>query len=207
MLNSEGIGNVKTVLSETKAQQPGSKGKESSKVIAGNKGANVRDSPLETQVQTRSAFIPWTNYSESVRMFSVPGGVAVNDSDEIDVAESNNNRISVFRSDGTHLISFGRKGRNNEEINYPTGVAFDSLGNILVADCVNHRVQGFDVNDKFISKFGEKGNLDHQLGYPEGLSVNCKRDIIVAEKGLQQSNQDILFYWRVFTQIWWSRRC
>ena len=59
-------------------QQPGTKGKESSKVIAGNKGANVRDSPLKTQVQTRSAFIPWTNYGESVGMFSVPGGVAVN---------------------------------------------------------------------------------------------------------------------------------
>ena len=40
VLNNEGIGNVKIVFSETKAQQSGSKGKESSKVIAGNKGVN-----------------------------------------------------------------------------------------------------------------------------------------------------------------------
>ena len=37
VLNSEGIGNVKTVFSETKSQQPEAKGKES-KVIDGNKG-------------------------------------------------------------------------------------------------------------------------------------------------------------------------
>ena len=53
VLNSEGIGNLKTVFSETKVQQSGTKGKESSKVIAGNKGANVRDSPFRAQVQNR----------------------------------------------------------------------------------------------------------------------------------------------------------
>ena len=50
---SEGIGKVEFVFCETKAQQSRAKGKESSKVIAGNKGANIHDSPLETQVQTR----------------------------------------------------------------------------------------------------------------------------------------------------------
>ena len=49
VLNKEGIGNVKTVFSE----QSEAEGKESSKVIDG-KGANVRDSPLEAQVQTKS---------------------------------------------------------------------------------------------------------------------------------------------------------
>ena len=50
---SEGIGNIEFVFSETKAQQSGAKGKESSKVTAVNKGANDRNSPLESQVQTR----------------------------------------------------------------------------------------------------------------------------------------------------------
>ena len=35
VLNSEGIGNVKIVFSEAKAQQSGAKGKESSKVVGG----------------------------------------------------------------------------------------------------------------------------------------------------------------------------
>ena len=184
VLNSEGIGNVKIVFRETKAQQLEAKGKESSKVIAGNKGANVRDSPLETQVQTRRfrSVLSFGQKGESVGMLKGPWGVAVNDKDEIAVTEFWNHRVSVFSSDGTHLRSFGRKGENNSEFNAPSGIAFDSLGNIIVTDCKTHRVQVFDRNGKFLRKFGEYGSLDHQLTYPEGLSINGNGDIIVADR-------------------------
>ena len=182
---SEGIGNVEFVFSETKAQQSGAKGKESSKVIAGNKGANVRDSPLETQVQTRRfrSVLSFGQKGESVGMLNMPYGVVVNDRDEIAVTELGNNRVSVFSSDGTHLRSFGRKGQNNGEFQGPTGIAFDSHGNIVVADCYNHRVQVFDRNGNFLSKFGKQGSRDNQLESPQGLSINGNGDIIVADKG------------------------
>ena len=182
---SEGIGKVEFVFSETKAQQSGAKGKESSKVIAGNKGANVRDSPLETQVQTRRfrSVLSFGQKGESVGMLNWPYGVAVNDKDEIAVTELGNNRVSVFSSDGTHLRSFGRKGKNNAELQYPAGIAFDSHGNIVVGDMYNNRVQVFDRNGNFLSKFGEKGSRDHQLCKPEGLSINGNGDIIVAYQG------------------------
>ena len=182
---SEGIGKVEFVFSETKAQQSGAKGKESSKVIAGNKGANVRDSPLETQEQTRRfrCVLSFAQKGESVGMLNSPWGMAVNDHDEIAVTELNNHRVSVFSSDGTHLRSFGRKGNNNGEFRYPTGITFDSHGNIVVADNDNHRVQVFDRNGNFLSKFGEKGSRDKQLEFPQGLSINGNGDIIVADKG------------------------
>ena len=183
VLNSEGIGNVKTVFSETKAQQLEAEGKESMKVINGNKGANVRDSPLEAQVQTKR-YIPVLSFGregKSVGMLKGPWGVAVNDHDEIAVAELFNHRVSVFSSDGTHLRSFGSEGQNNGEFNQPSGIAFDSLGNIVVTDCKNHRVQVFDRNGKFLHRFGECGSLDHQLSYPEGLSINGNCDIIVSD--------------------------
>ena len=185
VLNSEGIGNVKTVFSETKSQQSGAKGKESSKVIDGNKGANDPDSPLEAQVQTKR-YIPVLSFGqkgESVGMLNKPWGVAVNDRDEIAVTEVWNGRVSVFGSDGTHLRLFGKRGKNNGEFNQPLGIAFDSLGNIVVTDCNNHRVQVFDRNGKFLRKFGEYGSLDHQLKSPEGLSINANGDIIVADTG------------------------
>ena len=180
VLNSEGIGNVKIVFSEAKVKQSGAKGKESSKVIAGNKGANVRDSPLETQVQTRRfrSVLSFGQKGESVGMLNGPWGVAVNDHDEIAVTEYWNHRVSVFSSDGTHLRSFGRGGNNNGAFQYPSGIAFDSHGNIVVADCNNHRVQVFDRNGNFLSKFG-----DHRLIFPEGLSINGNGDIIVADMG------------------------
>ena len=131
---SEGIGKVEFVFSETKAQQSGTKGKESSKVIAGNKGANVRDSPLETQVQTRRfrSVLSFGQKGESVGMLNDPWGVAVNDHDEIAVTECGNHRVSVFSSDGTHLRWFGWEGQNNGAFQFPSWIAFDSLGNIVV---------------------------------------------------------------------------
>ena len=185
VLNNEGIGNVKIVFSETKAQQSGAKGKESNKVIAGNKGANIHDSPLETQVQTRRfrSVLSFGQKGESVGMLNVPYGVAVNDQDEIAVTELGNNRVSVFSSDGTHLRSFGRKDKNNGEFYCPTGIAFDSHGNIVVADCYNHRVQVFNRNGNFLSMFGKQGSRDNQLEFPRGLSINGNGDIIVADKG------------------------
>ena len=185
VLNSEGIGNVKTVFSETKLQQSEAEGKESSKITDGNKGANVRDSPLEAQVQTKR-YIPVLSFGqkgESVGEFNGPWGVAVNDRDEIAVAELFNHRVSVFSSDGTHLRSFGSEGQNNGEFNQPSGIAFDSLGNIVVTDCNNHRVQVFDRNGAFLRTFGEFGSLDHQLKNPEGLSINGNGDIIVTDTG------------------------
>ena len=185
VLNSEGIGNVKTVFSETKSQQSGAKGKESSKVTDGNKGANDRDSPLEAQVQTKR-YIPVLSFGqkgESVGMLNGPWGVAVNDQDEIAVTELRNHRVSVFSGDGTHLRSFGSEGQNNGELNHPSGIAFDSLGNIVVTDYRNHRAQVFDRNGTFLRKFGEYGILDHQLCYPEGLSINGDGEIIVADYG------------------------
>ena len=186
-MNSEGIGNVKIVFSATKLQQSGVKRRASSEVIAGNKRANVRESPLESQVQT-TRYIPVLSFGqggESVGMLNEPWGVAVNDRDEIAVTEILNHRVSVFRSDGTHLRSFGKKGQNNGEFDEPSGIAFDSLGNIVVTDCKNHRVQVFDRNGKFLYKFGQHGTLDHQLKSPEGFSMNGNRDIIVTDKGNQ----------------------
>ena len=126
VLNSEGIGNVKTVFSETKSQQSGAKGKESNKVISGNKGANIRDSPLEAQVQTkRFRFVlSFGQYGKSVGMLNGPWGVAVNDRDEIAVTELWNHRVSVYSSDGIHLRSFGGEGKENGELNQPSGIAF-----------------------------------------------------------------------------------
>ena len=180
---SEGIGKVEFFFSEPKAQQSETNGRESSNVIAGNKGANVRDSPFEAQVQTRRfrSVLSFGQKGESVGMLNHPWGVAVNDHNEIAVTEFCNHRVSVFSSDGTHLRSFGRKGLNNGEFRSPKGIDFDSQGNIVVADCENHRVQVFDRNGNFLSRFGVRGSRDNQLKFPQGLSINGNGDIIVAD--------------------------
>ena len=185
MLNTEGVGSVKTDFNKIKTQQSGAEGKENSKAITGFEGKHVRGSYFEVSIKTRR-FRPVLSFGEfgkSVGKLNSPCGVAVNNRNEIAVTELCNHRVSVFSSDGTHLRSFGRRGRNSGEFNCPTGIAFDNNGNVIVADFNNNRVQVFSGNGEFLTKFGEKGNLDHQLQNPAGLSVTSNGDIIVADTG------------------------
>ena len=187
MLNTEGIGSVKTVFNKIKRQQSGAEGKENNKAIAGFEGKHVRSSSFEVQVQTRR-FRPvlcFGEYGESVGKLNGPCGVAVNNRNQIAVTELNNHRVSVFSCGGTHLGSFGRKGCNWGEFNCPTGIAFDNNGNILVADSGNNRVQVFRGDCTFRTTFGDEGNIDQQLQNPHGLSVTSNGDIIVADRGNQ----------------------
>ena len=181
MLNTKGVGSVKTVFNKIKTKQSGAEGKENSKEITGFEGKHVRGSSFEFPIETKR-FRSVLSFGEYGK-FNSPWGVAVNNRNEIAVTEGNNHRVSVFSSDGTQLRSFGRKGRKQGQFNWPTGIAFDNHGNIVVADQNNNRVQVFSGNGEFLTKFGEKGKRDHQLHNPEGLSVTSNGDIIVADAG------------------------
>ena len=154
LLKAEGIGYVKTVFTETKAQP----------------------------AKCFRPLLSFGGFAMCVGKLQTPWGVAVNDRDEIAVTEHNNSRVSVFSSDGTHLRSFGSKGSESGEFSCPRGIAFDKHGNIIVADTGNHRIQVFSGNGKFLSKFGKEGSLDHQLNCPHGLSITRHGDIIVVDR-------------------------
>ena len=142
---------------------------------------HVRGSPFKTEFKPRlfkPVFIG--KQGSAPGMFNGPLGIAVNDKDEIAVTNSDNHRIQIFVSDGTHLRSFGRKGNQQGQFNWPTGITFYNNNNI-VCDTYNHRIQIFDDQGHYLHQFGEKGKLSHQLDLPLGLSINSDDNIIVAD--------------------------
>ena len=116
-------------------------------------------------------------------MFTYPVGVAVNDEDEIVVADQGNHRVQVFDSNGTFLRSFGRKGENDGEFKYPFGIAIDKDRKIFVADTNNHRIQILSWEGRHLDSFGGQGSLDSQLHHPWGLSLDSTGNLIVADAG------------------------
>ena len=116
-------------------------------------------------------------------MFKFPYGVAVNDRDEIVVADCHNNRVQVFDSNGTFLRSFGHKGDNAGELIYPVGIAIDKDRNIFVAENENNRIQIFSWEGRHLGSFGGQGSLDSQLLHPRGLSLDSTGNVIVADTG------------------------
>ena len=148
-------------------------------------GEQVDGSPYDVQMKSRQyrPVLPLGRQRSSPGMLSCPRGLAVNERDEIAVADSGDHSVQVFSSDGTPLRSFGGEGGKQGEFNYPTGIAFDTNSNIIVADTENHRVQVCSGKGEYLNQFGEQGSLDHQLKCPNSLSLDSEGNIIVADSG------------------------
>ena len=142
-------------------------------------GEHIRGSPFEVEVKPRQ-FRPVLSFGEQILKY--PWGVAVNEQDEIAVSDTRNHKIHLFKSDGTHIRSFGGKGAQHGEFDFPCGTAYHG-DNIIVAEQCNHRVQVLSRQGEYLRHFGAKGTLDHQLKLPTGLSIDSDGNIIVADRG------------------------
>ena len=98
------------------------------------------------------------------------------------VTEPNNNRVSVYNSDGSLAFRFGSQGTGEGEFNFPFGVCVTSEDNIVVSDMNNHRIQVFDSNGNYLFQFGSYGEGQGQFKYPAGVDANDNY-IVVADSG------------------------
>src|SRR3972149_6699925 len=113
--------------------------------------------------------------------FADPQGVAVDSTGNIYVADTDNDRIQKFNSNGNFILTFGTLGFGNGQFDGPQGVAVDSTGNIYIADTFNNRIQKFDSNGNFILTFGTLGFGNGQFDNPSGVAVDSSSNIYVAD--------------------------
>jgi len=82
--------------------------------------------------------------------FLYPGGIIMDSSNNIYVADAPNYRVQKFDSSGNYLSQFGSYGTGDGQFAYPWGLAFDSSGNIYVVDSDNHRIEKFDSDGNYL---------------------------------------------------------
>jgi len=70
------------------------------------------------------------------------------------VADSDNNRIQIFNSEGQFVMKFGSFGRGKGQMTHTIGVGLLSNGNIVVAEFGGNRLQIFDSRGNFIRIVG-----------------------------------------------------
>jgi tripartite motif-containing protein 71 len=132
----------------------------------------------------------WSEFGTEETSLSSPEGIAVDPSSgNVYVADTSNNRIQTFSSNGTFVAEWGRygTGNGNGTLRIPEGIAVDpSSGNVYVADTVNNRIQTFSSNGTFISKWGGgyapraiNGSFDH----PSDIALDQAGNVYVADTG------------------------
>jgi sugar lactone lactonase YvrE len=143
-----------------------------------------RTNDLVAKFNSSGAFVTsWGTRGTGNGQFFGCGGVAVDASSNVYVADPANHRIQKFTSTGTFITNWGSNGSGDGQFSGPQGVAVDSSGNVYVGDTGNNRIQKFNSSGTFITKWGSSGSGDGQFSGPIGVAVDSSGNVYVSDTG------------------------
>ena len=99
-----------------------------------------------------------------------PGGVAVDTSGQVFVADTYNSRIVSMNADGSNQTTIAATG-----FSYPMGVAVDTSGHVVVADTYNNRIVSMNADGSHQTTIGSG------FSYPGGVAVDTSGQVFVAD--------------------------
>jgi C1A family cysteine protease/sugar lactone lactonase YvrE len=123
--------------------------------------------------------------------FQSPGGIAVDGSGNVYVADTYNHRIQKFTGNGDFLTKWGTHGTGNGQFQFPHGIKIDGSGNVIVADTSNFRVQKFTTIGTFLTQWSGRHRMTtdvsdtEYVGY-EDIVVDSSGSIYVVEADTNQ---------------------
>ena len=107
-----------------------------------------------------------------------PNGVAVDNSGNLYIADTNNNRIRKVNSSGiistiagSGIQGFDGDGSANpalQQFDIPVGIFLDAAGNLLIADAGNHRIRKLNLTSGVLTTIAGKG---YGSGTPDGTTA------------------------------------
>jgi DNA-binding beta-propeller fold protein YncE len=93
----------------------------------------------------------WGEHAMGTQNFSLPSGVAVDQSGHVLVVDALRHDIKVFDSSGKYLDHFGGLGTGPGEVAQPSGIAIDETGRMYVAEKLGNRVQVLELAETLAS--------------------------------------------------------
>ncbi len=106
--------------------------------------------------------------------------------DRVYVCDMMKHRVVVFdRLTGKQLLTIGKGGDKEGELNRPTHITVDRVGNLLVNDAFNFRVQKFAPDGRFLQKIGTAGNTLGSLARPKGMAVDGDNNLYLVDAAFE----------------------
>jgi sugar lactone lactonase YvrE len=121
----------------------------------------------------------WGKDGTAKGQFSGARGIATDKAGKVYVADTNNNRIQMFTSNGTFLRAWGSVGDHANQFQNPRDVAISPDGTVWVADEENVRLVQFPRGGG-----KEMGAVTlSRTELPRGIAVNADREVLSALEG------------------------
>jgi len=137
----------------------------------------------------------------SASQLNTPGGLAIDGSGSVYIADSGNNRvrridgatgiISTVAGNGVAAFSGDGGLATNASLNYPSAVAVDAVGTLYIADGSNGRIRRVDAATGIITTLAGAGGASYNgdgiaattanLGFPYALQVNGAGNLLLAD--------------------------
>jgi DNA-binding beta-propeller fold protein YncE len=125
--------------------------------------------------------LQWGGHGSGPGEFVRPQSMAIDNDDQIWVADSCNHRIQIFDTSGKLLKQFGQQGAALGELCYPYGLAFDADQNLFVCEYGNHRVQKFSHDGRSLGCWGRHGRAPGELFAPWGVALDRQGQLHVLD--------------------------
>jgi len=166
--------------------------------------------------------------SATAAQIDSPAGLAVDASNNINIADSANNRIRIVSPAGTitTVAGVGTSGFSGDgapalaaQFSFPSGIAIDSLGAVYIADGTNYRLRKFQPggNISTIAGNGTQGYsgdgglaISAQLNAFKAVAVDQFRNIYIVEDHdirMIAANEHRDFCWHLDFRLfrgWWQ---
>ena len=201
--NSEGVGSLKQIISQTKSRNSKAEGKGITEVTVGLEAQFVlttrnakneqcyeqcdivkveirngddRECATEAQVQDNK------DGSYNISYFAKEAGtcqtsVMVNG----EHVSGSPFTVQVKPRKYKPVLSFGGEGSSAGRFNAPWGVAVNGRNEIAVTDMKNNRVQIFSRDGTYLRSFGSMGDQEGEFNYPTGIAYLNNGSIVVAD--------------------------
>ena len=110
-----------------------------------------------------------------------PGGLALDSSGRLFVADALRGDISVFDADGRYLRSIGSRFTLDGRFQRPIQVALGPRDELLVVDALLFHVEIQDASGRLIGTIGQVGDAPGTFARPRGIAVDAEGHVYVAD--------------------------